>query len=199
MRYLTRQRFGLSAALVLLLGTAAWGQATRPTELAWPKTVDALAQALSGADASALTPLLAEGATFRTFGGKEGDAVRLLGTTAKAVRLGGHAYIHPPLVMAADISADFKTANGVPDETKRQMIPEDDAEMKRANATAVQWMADAVGAKSGMPVGVVVLWVEGGGDEVAHMLFVLVRGEEIANNQYRIKTIVYGDPLPQAQ
>jgi hypothetical protein len=105
--------------------------------------------------------------------------------------------------MAADLAADFKAASGIPDEIKHRMIPEDDDQMKRANATAVQWAAEVLQAAKDQPVGIIVLWCEdrgapGMGTGVGsspELLFILIRGEQVGKDQFKIRQAVYGDPL----
>jgi hypothetical protein len=87
---------------------------------------------------------------------------------------------------------------------------DDPAEIKRGNATAVQWVVEQLEAKQGQPVAVIVLWArkagevkqkeEGKKQEKAgafEPVFVLVRGEEIDLHKFRINYVVYGNPVPE--
>jgi hypothetical protein len=75
------------------------------------------------------------------------------------------------------------------------MTPPDETQARRANATAALWLADAVGAKAGDPVGVVVLFCDeaaGADPSVCKTVFVLIRGQRAAHTQPAIKTIAFG-------
>jgi hypothetical protein len=104
--------------------------------------------------------------------------------------------------MAADIRADAQNAQDAPDEIKKLLIPEDDKEMQRANATAAQWMTETLGAASGDLVGVVVMWTHepqlpgiASHDDTDQIVFVLVRGVQRENASPKIRGIIYGIPL----
>lgn len=113
----------------------------------------------------------------------------------RGMLIGAHAYSHPPMVMAADLAADFKNAEAVPDDTRRRMVPADESEMKRANATAVQWLTDVLKASNGEKVGVIVIWTSALPTVSAgEMTFVLVKGAEISPGEWRIGHVVYGYP-----
>ena len=188
--------------IVLLLMSArpAWAQTTRPTDQAWPQAMAAFGKALLGGDIAAMEKVLAPRATIRRFdGAHEEESWRLFEHVGKSTLVGQHAYMHPPMVMAADVSADFKNAAAVPDKAKSKFLIDDENEIKRANATAAQWIGEMVGAKHGAPVGVIVLWTlrptaPGTTAEapVYDILFLLCKGEQVGANQYRISTVVYG-------
>jgi hypothetical protein len=75
--------------------------------------------------------------------------------------------------------------------------------MKRANATAVQWLVDQLDAKNGAHVGVIILWtprppvpgVTSDAPPICDPVFVLVRGEEVGVGEFKINYVVYGCPM----
>ncbi|HEY8668265.1 MAG TPA: hypothetical protein VIL86_16570 [Tepidisphaeraceae bacterium] len=214
------------AAVVLILAVSARRTAAQTTQPAggaegtnnvsqWPVAVKALAEALVRGDKLGLNDLLADqkgGAVIAEFSGESATVEVLLNRTAKATVLGAHGYLQPPLAMAADLAADFKNTAGVPEEFKRRMIPGDDAEMNRANATAVQWLAKVLDPAANQAVAVIVLWPplsspspanpaaptltgkELGGGQGGQAIFVLVKGEEVAPNRFRVRQVVFGYP-----
>lgn len=194
-----RATFVLFAALVLV-APAAPAQSTRPSDQAWPKTMASFGKALVGGDIEGLNKVLTARPTIRRFDeDREEESWRLFERVGKPTLVGEHAYMHPPMVMAADVSADFKNAAAVPDKAKSKFLIDDENEIKRANATAAQWIGEMVGAKHGAPVGVIVLWTlrptaPGTTAEapVYDILFLLCKGEQVGANQYRISTVVYG-------
>jgi hypothetical protein len=218
--------------VVLGIGVSAAGQTTRPVDRAapttpavappataeavaeaavaapelqaWPKAVEAFAAALVRGDAASAESALTSRSLLRRFDGSAGvEVARLTERTAKATLIGQHGYLHPPLVMAADIAADFKNATVVPDKAKVKFLVDDPAEIKRANATAVQWVVEQLNARAGMPVGVIVLWtprppVPGATTSepvVYDTVFVLCRGEEVGPQEFKIDTVVFGSPI----
>ena len=196
-----------------VLGSAsepASGQAKRATDVkpstpasakeAWGRTVEAFAGALEKGDLGAVGALLAPRASVRPFDGVADEEVwRVFEFVTNGSLVGRHAYVHPPLVMAADLAADFKTHQTLPDRVKARFVVEDDVEMKRANATAVQWLEVQLDARHGALVGVVVLWVQRAGSAdgpaVQEPVFVLLKGEELSPGKVKVRTVLYGMPI----
>ncbi|HSI32975.1 MAG TPA: hypothetical protein VK986_05240 [Tepidisphaeraceae bacterium] len=180
-------------------------EATAPAaDTAWPRAVQAFAKALADGDRVAIDAALAHKASIRRFGATHGeDSVKVVERLGKSLLIGNHAYQHPPLVMAADVAADFKVATAVPDRAKVKYLIDDEVEIKRGNATAVQWVVEQLAATQGTPVGVIVLW--SGRPSPAGVtspplfetVFVLCRGEEVGPGEYRLTNVVYGNPLPE--
>jgi hypothetical protein len=201
--------------VVLSLATAARGQTTRPAAPAtpqqvWARTVEGFAKALVAGDLNGVNAALAPRASIRRFEGNANqEAWRLFERLEKSTLVGQHAYLHPPLVMAADVASDFKGAAVVPDDVKARFIIDDEAEIKRANATAVQWVGEQLAVKNGAPVAVIVLWTQRVGaaagvgvasEKAQHdVVFVLCRGEEGAVQGQKIKTVVYGVPVAEGR
>jgi hypothetical protein len=174
----------------------------------WPGAVDKLAQALTTGDPATIKAMLDTSCQVKRFTGEDKeDASQMLRRVAGGQVLGAHGYVYPPMVMAADIAADFKTAAAVPDNLKKQMIPDADEAMKRANATAAQWVGASLDAQTGDRVGAIVLWcprsqVPGmvpGVSSTAEPVFVLVKAQEASKDKFRIRQIVYGTPVASAE
>jgi hypothetical protein len=95
--------------------------------------------------------------------------------------------------MASDLATDFRGSKAIADAVKARFLVEDDADGRRANATAVQWLEMQLGAARGTLVGVVVLWVP---REATHEpVFVLLKGEEMAGGQVKIRQVACGVPV----
>ena len=91
----------------------------------------------------------------------------------------------------------------MPDELKRYMTPQNEAQMAKANTAAAKWLTQTLAAKPGDPVGVVVLWsaptaalglVESARPEI---IFVLLKGG-MAGGGPRIEAIAFGNPPRQS-
>jgi len=189
---------------VMFSASSLCAQTTQPSSpLAWPAVVCSAAEALVADDVATFRSLMNEKASIRTFQ-KDGD----VDVTCKAIQgariLGAHAYINPPLVMAADLAADFKNATDLPEEIRKRMLPVDDDDMKRANATAAQWVASALAAHPGEFVAVIVVWKDESVQPVSltdqapsqgAVQFVLLKGEEIAPGDFRISLALMGKPF----
>lgn len=205
----------LIGAIVLLSCAQARGQTTQPVaEDPWPQAVEQFAAAMLEGQSDAYRSMLADNASVGAFGGTAGseEAARLLARASVCGPIGVHAYVHPPLVMAADLMADCKNTE-LPESIRQRMIPQDDAAMQRANATAAQWMSESLQAAAGDRVGVIVLFEPAdatrlsrglsGSSSAGELLFVLVRAHPSAaaansgpqSAVPRIDRVVYGNPL----
>jgi inactivated superfamily I helicase len=187
----------------LVLSNRLPAQATRPSADPWTQTVQQFAQALAQSDPAALVPLLVDNASVQAFDAKTADAARLLSRTHGAAIISAHAYVHAPSRMATDIVESFAQAQQVPDELKRYMTPQNEAQMAKANTAAAKWLTQTLAAKPGDPVGVVVLWsaptaalglVESARPEI---IFVLLKGG-MAGGGPRIEAIAFGNPQRQS-
>lgn len=173
---------------------------TRDTrETPWPGLVRQFADALATGQKATSRELLGA-AKVRRFDSTDDEAPdRLQARAASSTRVAVHGYFHPALSMAADLAADLKAATAVPEEIRKRLIPGDDDQMKRANATAVQWTADVLRVSNDQPVGIIVLWCEDPGipglASPPELVFILLRGEQSGKDQFRISQVVYGDPL----
>ncbi len=184
-----------------MVSTSAVAQTTQPTQpvSTWPAAVQRLADAVRGKDFKSLTAVLEDSPFIRNF---ESERVqtpeKLLGLTSGATLLGAHAYTQPPTTLATDLAADVQTAAGVPEPVRDAMTPPDDQSAKRANETALQWLMQILTPTKEQVVGVIVLWPNERHDSLAttrkRPLFVLVKGER-AGEGFRLKQVVFGDPL----
>src|SRR4051794_21244611 len=194
--------------LVVFLGSLLVAPSLAPAEVkpageskpagnaAWAKGVESFAKALAKGDLGAVEPLVAPRATVRQFDATAGndEVWKVFERTMNASLVGGHGYVHPPHGMAGDLAIDFKKAAAVPDGAKARFLIDDDADLRRANATAVQWLETQLDAKNGTLVGAIVMWTAAN-----EPVFVLVKGEEGSGGAVRIKTILYGTPAEAKQ
>ena len=202
-------RHFLVVAMVAVWGFGARADSEGATAAkAWRKVVEGFAKALVDGDRAGVEAAMTGKSYVRRFDSHDFEPVApLIERAGKATLVGQHGYHHPPLVMAADVAADFKNATAVPEKVRTQFMIDDPAEIKRANATAVQWVVEQLEARQGQPVAVIVLWAkkvedakeEGKKDQkpVFEPVFVLVRGEEVEAQKFRINYVVYGNPLPE--
>jgi hypothetical protein len=190
---------------------------------AWPKLVESFAKALVDGDRQVIDASLAAKSYIRKFDSNEfEEPAQLTSRAAKSTLVGQHAYVQLPLVMAADVAADFKQATVVPEKIRTLFLIDDELEIKRANATAVQWVVEQLEAKQNHPIAIIVLWAPKSpaaktpdpaadpepanantNDKTAQPtyepVFFLLRGEETDPHKFRINYIVYGNPLPDDQ
>ena len=183
----------LSLAVLFALARQAGGDDAAPDP--WPKTVEGLTIALADNDAGALLAVLSDDVAITTCDMKNGDAVRLLARTKKGSLISSFSYVFAPETMANDIAEAIKNAE-VPEELKRRMAMRDDAHARRANRTAVTWLSEAVGAKQGDKVGVLVFWCDKTNNADAEVVFILVKGDP--QSQFsKVKSICFGNPTPR--
>jgi len=184
----------LSIAILFAVARQAAGDEAAPDN--WPKTVETLATALSESDPGALLPVLTDDVAINTFDAKNGDAVRLLARTRKGMLISGFNYVYAPETMANDVAEAFKNAE-VPEELKRKMAVRDDVHARRANRTCLTWLSEALGAKQGDKVGVLIFWCDKSASGDPEVVFILVKGDP--ESQYtKVKTICFGNPIPRS-
>jgi hypothetical protein len=184
--------------LTTMLGSVVSAQTTQPAS-SWQTAVEQLADAVRGKDIDSLTKLLVDAPILRSF---ESDRIqpaeKLLGVTSGTTLLGAHAYLQPPNTLATDLAADVQSAAGVPEQVRTAMTPPDEAAAKRANETAQQWLLQVLTPTKDQLVGVIVLWRDERLETLTGVrkrpLFVLVKGER-AGETYRLRQIIFGDPL----
>jgi len=167
-----------------------------PSAEAWQKTVETLGAALADNDPGVVLSVLVEVPAISTFDGKVADAARLLARTRKGALIASFTYTFEPQNMAGDIAESFKAAE-LPEELKLRMQVKDENHLRRANKTAVAWLAEALAAKTGEKVGVLIFWCDRPANgESAELVFVLVKADtEPASS--RIKTVAFGNPTPR--
>jgi hypothetical protein len=204
------------ALLVATFAFAASAQTTQPSKplalapdapsQAWPRTVELLAKALAKGDSAEAESLMSSRVMVRALDSSATmEIAALLRRVEKSTLVGQHGYTQSPMVMAADIAADFKNAASIDEKSKARFLIDDDNDMKRANSTAAQWAAEQLGATNGTPTGVIVLWTPRpaplgtvtSDSPQYDAVFVLCRGEEVAPNEFKITMITFGNPAPQ--
>jgi hypothetical protein len=185
-------------ASLVAVGAVAIGQTTtQPAVAAWSAVADQFTAALLKGETKAASSLATDPITIVRVGSVESiELATLVHHATGGTVLASHIYSFPPLAMAADLAADFKTASQVPDSLKELMIPQDDEGMKRANATAIQWLAQALGAEKGTPVAVVLLLPVTPPDAKAPAvpLLVLIKGDQGLDGAIHVSRVVYGTP-----
>ena len=183
----------LSLAVLFAVAQQAGGDDPAPDQ--WPKTVEAFGAALADNDAGGLVAVLSDDVSITTCDMKNGDAVRLLARTKKGTLISSSSYVFAPETMANDIAEAFKNAE-VPEELKKKMAMHDDAHARRSNRTAASWLSEALGAKQGDKVGVLVFWCDKSTSGDAELIFILVKGDP--QSQFgKVKSLCFGNPLPR--
>jgi hypothetical protein len=163
----------------------------------WAEAVLRVSQVLAEGDAAGLVGMLAEGVEYRSFDAKTADAVHLLARTRKGTVVFAEGYRQIPQTLAGDIARSLHDTQ-VPEAVKRHMIPMNEAQTGRANATAEQWIHDKVEPKPEEMIGVIVMWCEHAGVSEAEagkseMVFVLVKADK-DETAPRVRMVVFGDP-----
>ena len=196
------------AASIVALGWAAVAsaQTTQPAPAAvpapppaaatWLSTVEQVAKATEKGNVPLVLASLTPDASVRSFESPEPAAARSMVDAAAEWRLlGAHAYEFPPASLAVDIASDVEDSDLVPEPDKRKIIPLDTAEAVRANSTAAEWVARALGAERYNLVGVAVFW----NVRTNRPAFVLMKGQPSAraDGAYAVSMAVYGDPMPR--
>lgn len=185
-------------ASLLLSANRTQAQTTQPT--AWRTNVESFAGAILAADAGQLRSMVADKYVLQDFRrSREGDWAVMLHTLAGAQLVGAHASLYPSLSVAAELAGDIKGAAQIPEHLRARYLPADEIDMKRANATAAQWIESSLEASQGDHVGVIALWIDrtdAPADSVEQgLLFILIKGRQLADGEFRINRIVYGNPL----
>lgn len=208
-------RTTIFALLIATAACTASAQTTQPSKpapaadslsQAWPRTVELLAKALAKGDTAQAESLMSSRVMVRAMDSSATmEIAALLRRVEKSTLVGQHGYTQAPLVMAADIAADFKNAASIDEKSKARFLIDDDNDMKRANSTAAQWVAEQLGTTPGTPTGVIVLWTPRPTPIAAattdapqyDAVFVLCRGEEVTPNEFKVTMVVFGNPAPQ--
>jgi hypothetical protein len=185
--------------IVLLFASMSGAQTTRPTPTQnWSAAVERLALALVTGDTPTAHAATTNALSVVRSGSTEAaDLTTLVQRATGGAVLGTHVYSFPPLAMAADLAADFKTATTASDSIKALMIPTNDDAMQRANATAIQWVAQALGATQGTPVAVALVMPAAVAESPKSPVpvLVLMRGAAGEDGSFHISRIVFGTPL----
>lgn len=198
--------FWCSMIVLLAVGEARGQGAQRPPlqaqqqglpDAGWAGVASQFAQALVSNDPGAIAPLLSDAANVHSMDGKTSDALRLLASARQCTLVSARSYVHAPPAAAGDIAEAFRDAS-VPSEVKYLMIPLDEAELRRANGIAAQWLKESVGAAPGDRVAIIVLWSPEAAnaastDPLNGVSFVLLKGTP-TESEAKVQTVVFGNP-----
>jgi hypothetical protein len=194
--------------LVLLLvcgraGGEARFEPQKPPETKWQALVEQFAAALVVNDHESVHRLIADHPLIAELDLRNASTMtRLLHRAEGGQVVGVLAYPRPPGQLASEIVETLRGAAMVPQHVREWMVPADESAMRRANATAVRWVSEAVGATERCPVGVILLWcpvqswpgVSAGRAKEHQLLFVLVKGAP--GQPERISGVAFGNPHP---
>jgi hypothetical protein len=204
--------------LLLLLCTAAgaraWAQASQPARAdaapaqitdAWARTVQALADTLvrSEQGGAPLNAALPAGTVIRRFDTEvPQDRLSLRAATAGGVVVSALGYTGAPDTVATDLARDIRQASFLPEELRAEFAIEGDAAaIKQANETAAQWVTSALQPGVQQPVALIALWQDRAAEASAaaqqaargSMVFVLLKGRQLAAGDYVVSLVIYGD------
>jgi hypothetical protein len=175
--------------------TRASGGAPSGTEVpvAWEREVSSIAAAAAGKDDETLQNLAGSDCQIRRFNSEHDEDVADLVDFASSVAvLGDHAYIFPASGSAVDIADDVNSSAIISGFCKRAL----DLDGKRDQTTVMQWMTSSLQAQDGALVGMVVMWdAKPETDDKHRLVFVLISAEKSGDGGFKVKRIVYGDPL----
>jgi hypothetical protein len=225
-------RCGILGIVLLGVSALACGPASQPAHEAparestgastarspWATTVAAFANALvEESDPAALAPLVSDRVHVRPFNSsRRDDLAALHAIAARMTVLCARGYGQVPESLASDLADDLRD-HDIPDSVKRRLTPGDDADARRANATAARWIAMTLDPHEGESIGVIVLWNRdetpdtrtasiddpAPADSSASLatpprlpLFILLKGHRATDGAFQIRQICYGDPLP---
>lgn len=200
--------FGLMLGL-LLTGPAAVAQSA-DAPAGWPDQLALLARALvsdsddPAADDERLASLLSADLIVRQMGSSGYEsAARLRQLTVGLMPIAARAYTWPATTVATDLAQDLGRCDSLPQAIRGQFCPRDDAQARRFNHVASQWMASVLQPQPGQLVGVIVLWeplppitttlLLGTTPEPKQPLFVMVKAVADDDGTVRITHLVYGD------
>jgi hypothetical protein len=202
-------RLVLMVVVGLLLCAPSLGQTTQPATT-WTQNVARVADALTGqnADPAAIGALVPTTASITRFGSREPESpYRMLQQTREMTVVSLRGYTWPALTIASDLSADIKDSTSLPESVQKQFDLKDQADARRANTTAAQWVAGVLQPQTGEVVAVILLWPPAPAvasvaefaetAEARQPTFVLIKAQVISGDQFRITQIAYGD-LTQA-
>jgi len=193
--FTTAQLFAQATQPTVPSATAVNVQAVAASD--WAATVERFTTSLVNGDVPTARAMTAELTVVRAGSTEQIDLATVVQRSHAGALLGAHAYVYPPIALAADIAADVKGSPVVTESTKALLIPEDDAAMTRANATAMQWVAQALGATKGTPVAIAII-MPGATNEstgkIAAPLLILMRGAPATDGIFHVNRIVFGTP-----
>jgi hypothetical protein len=184
-----------------LLAGVAPGQTTRASSaaqaapevpLGWEKEVTSFAAAVAAKDDQAIQTLAGADCQIRKFGSDHDiDISELTDFASSTTVLGNHAYIFPSTGAAGDIADDVNSSAIISSYAKRSL----DLDGKRDQTVVMQWMTTALTAQDGMFVGIVVMWDTRPDTDDRHRPNFILMTAEKSGDAFKLKRIVFGDPL----
>jgi hypothetical protein len=181
------------------------GQTTQPAAPSpWTDLVNKVGTLLIEEPASgSLTELIPDDVPIRQFNSTEIESrYRLQQKTGGMIVVATRGYSWPSVTLASDLSTDLQNCEALPEPIRKQFTPRDDAGMVRANSVAQQWISGVLQPTTGQCVAILVLWehppaagsvVLSGPSENKQPLMILIKGQKIDEDQFRITQISYGD------
>jgi hypothetical protein len=119
--------------------------------------------------------------------------------------ISARAYAWPSETIATDLGADISACELMPQAMRRQYAPRDDADARRSNQIAKQWIGSVLQPTSDSFIAVLVLWEpppivsqtfmigSAPTTEPNPPVIVLLRGEKDESGNVRITRIAYGN------
>lgn len=182
-------------AMAVVLGSARASEPL-PQERQWEAVVTSLVQLIvEQGDPKHLTPIAAPTAFAAPFDMNRTESFLLLPDRLVTTNVvSARAYFHPSVSCASDIVADLTSNGTIDQETMRKLVPQNEGDLRRADATMARWFEAALEVKSGDPIAAIVLYDDGKGEPVRkpQLYFILLRGDLSSAGQPRISRALYG-------
>jgi hypothetical protein len=174
-------------------GQTGTGQSGAEVPVAWEREVSSIAAAAAGKDDETISNLAGTDCQIRRFNSEHDEDVSdLVGFASSVAVLGDHAYVSPATGSAGDIADDVNSSAIISGFSKRAL----DLDGKRDQTTVMQWMTSSLQAQDGAFVGLVVMWDSRPDvDDKHRLVFLLISAEKNSDGGFKVKRIVYGDPL----
>lgn len=200
--YVLRVLFLLIAFASVLAPAQAQAPTSVDVESRWSRAVIDLAQGIAGElDRDAFDKLFADNATMQAFDRDRVELANMVGDrmTARAL-VSARSYLHPSVSAASDLVADALKFGALPDAIARDVILDDPAQLRAADATVARWFSVALEAESGDPVAMLAFLDDGAADVAAgrsastpKLYLVIVRGKVMPDGSVRVARLLYGD------
>lgn len=134
-------------------------------------------------------------ATVRSFDGGDSSLDTLQSLCAGANWARVLTYRDMPDTVATDISAAVADAP-VSDALRRHFTPEGDAQLRTANVIAMKWISQQLKVRQDQPISIILLHKSATSGQ-GSMVVVLLGGERVGIDQYRVKQLAYGEFAPR--
>lgn len=104
-------------------------------------------------------------------------------------------YRDMPDTVATDISAAIADAP-VSDALRRHFTPDGDAQLRSANIVAMKWISHQLKTRQDQPISIVLLHKSATSGH-GSLVVVLLGGERVGIDQYRVKQVAFGEFFPR--